>query len=235
MPRKVRLGVFLAACSTLGAQTWPCVSRKPPDRSFVDVAEGSGGQVILAAPDEIEKTVFLHIQRPSHTDTIFRSTANLFNETREFRFPVDSTVESLLVSVMLACKGEIAVLTGKGTEAAGEGFEIKGGRVLRIPRPDPGEWRLRLRGDGFYSIVVEGKSAIHFDGGAPSGNAGNGAYRLIGDEGETFLRLDGPPSADFRALYPRYRTAVEGVDAHGFPFQRLTRRMMTQPPAQPRP
>lgn len=235
MPRKVRLEVFFAVSLTLGAQTWPCVSRKAPDRSFADVAEASGGQVILAAPDEIEKTVFLHIQRPSHTDTIFRSTATLFNETREFRFPVDSTIENLLVSVMLACKGEIAVLTGKGTEAAGEGFEIKGGRVLRVLRPEPGEWRLRLRGDGFYSIVVEGKSAIHFDGGAPSGNAGQAAYRLTGDEGETLLRLDGPPGADFQAPYPRYRAAVEGTDAQGFPFQRLTRQMMTRPPAQPRP
>lgn len=235
MSRKVHVAILLAASSPLGAQTWPCVSRKAPDRSFVDVAEASGGQMILAAPDEIERTAFLHIQRPAHADTVFRSTGTLFNETREFRFPVDSTIESLLVSVMLACKGEIAILKAKGTDAEGEGSELKGGRVLRVSRPEPGEWRLRLRGDGFYSIVVEAKSAVHFDGGALDGRAQLIAYRLTGDEGQTLMRLEGPPATDFKAPYARYRLAVEGVDEQGLPFQRLMRQMVVRSPEQSQP
>ena len=215
--------------ATLSAADWPCVSRKSPDRSFVEVSEVSGGQVILATPEEIEKTTFLHIQRPSHSETVFRSTGTLFNETREFRFPVDSAIESLLVSVMLACKGEIAILTGEGTEPPAEtveGAELKGARIARILRPQPGEWALRLRGNLFYSIVVEAKSTLHYSPMPPTPDA---RYRLTGDEGQTLMRLETPPQPDFTAPYPRYRMAVTGVDDRGFPFQRLTRQMILSP------
>jgi hypothetical protein len=225
----------LAAAALTAADTWPCVSRKSPDKSFVDVSEVTGGQVILATPDEIEKTTFLHIQRPSHSDTVFRSTGMLFNETREFRFPVDSTIESLLVSVMVACKGEIAILTGQGTEPPVEtleGAELKGARIARIVRPQPGEWTLRIRGNNFYSIVVEAKSAIHYAEVPPTPDA---RYRLTGDEGETLLKLEGPPPGDLSVPYPRYRVAVEGTNEHNFPFQRLTRQMvLSQPATSPR-
>ncbi|MEP7363159.1 MAG: hypothetical protein ABI972_07885 [Acidobacteriota bacterium] len=226
--------ILLALVATLpAANDWPCVSRKSPDRSYVDIAETTGGQVILAAPGEIEKTTFLHIQRPSHSDTVYRSTGSLYNETREFRFPVDSTIESLLVSVMLACKGEIAIFTGQGTEPpaeATEGAQIKGGRIARILRPQPGEWTLHLRGNGFYSIVVEAKSTLHY---SPTPPTPETRYRLTGDEGQTLMSLEGPPPADLTAPYPRYRVAMEGADEQGFPFQRLTRQMLLSPPANP--
>ena len=226
-----RLALLSAfAFAAVAADSWPCVSRKSPDRSFVEISEVSGGQIILAAPGEIEKTLFLHIQRPAHPETVYRSTGTLFNETREFRFPVDSAIESLLVSVMLACKGEIAILAREETEPESEGSEWKGGRVARIVRPQPGEWSLRLRGNGFYSIVVEAKSALSYSPTAPTPGA---RYRLTGDEGQTLLRLEGPPPPDLVAPYPRYRIAVEGTDEQGFPFQRLTRQMVLSPPAAP--
>ena len=230
MPLRALL-LILWGCSALAA-AWPCVSRKSPDRSFVEISEVSGGQVILAAPGEIEKTTFLHIQRPAHPETVYRSTGTLFNETREFRIPVDSTVESLLISVMLACKGEIAILAGEQIEPESEGSEWKGGRVARVLRPQPGEWRLRLRGNGFYSIVVEAKSAIQYSTTPPTPDA---RYRLTGDEGQTLLHLEAPPTPDFTAPYPRYRIVVTGADEQGFPYQRLTRQMKLtpEPPKQP--
>jgi len=219
------------AAHSLPAQSWPCVSRKSPDRSFVDVAETTGGQVILATPDEIEKTTFLHIQRPSHPETIYRSTGGLFNETREFAFPIDSTVSSLLISVMLACKGDIAALQPNPEVAPTESASLKGAYIARFTNPTPGPWRLRLRGNGFYSIVVEAKSPIVFQEGTLAGPATGPRYRLTGDEGQTLRRLDAPPTGTIADPPPRYRLAVEGNDPQGLPFQRLKRHMDIAPPA----
>ena len=191
------LTMLAALCLTaarLPAQTWPCVSRKSPDRSFVDISEATGGQVILATPDEIEKTTFLHIQRPANPETIYRSTGELFNETREFAFPIDSTVSSLLISVMLACKGDIAPVQPNPELAPTESADLKGAYIARFANPTPGPWRLRLQGNGFYSIVVEAKSPIVFREGTLAGPAAEPRYRLTGDEGQTPRRLDAPPA-----------------------------------------
>ena len=104
-----------------------------------------------------------------HEHTIFRSTDTLSTGTREFTFPVDTTVDSLMVSVSLQCLQSIAVFRPTNTEVhagepdAKEENRYKSGLILILAKPAAGEWRLRIAGTGMFFAVVTAKSSISLD------------------------------------------------------------------------
>lgn len=100
-----------------------------------------------------------------HTDTIFRSTGTLSTGSREFSFPVDSTIESLMVSVTLQCLQSIAVHRPSNTEvhAAEPGVDdnrFRSGQILIVAKPEAGPWRVKIAGIGLFFVVAQAKSAI---------------------------------------------------------------------------
>ena len=105
----------------------------------------------------------------THEDAIFRSTGTLATGAQEFSFPVDSTVESLMVSVSLQCLQSITILRPSNTEVrAGdpdtrEENHFKSGLILILTKPAAGEWRMRIAGAGMYFAVVAAKSSISLD------------------------------------------------------------------------
>jgi hypothetical protein len=134
----------------------------------VRTAEATGGQVFLFDRSEAGRSMVLMQYTDKHDDTIFRSTGTLSTGSREFTFPVDSTVESLLVTVTLQCLQSITVLRPTNTEVhAGEpdvnDNRFRSGQVLILTRPQAGAWRVRIAGIGLFFVVAQAKSSISLD------------------------------------------------------------------------
>lgn len=139
------------------------------DPSYVKAAESTGGQVFLFDRSEAGRSLALVRYGPSHTATIFRSTDTLSTGTRDFEFPVDSTVESLMVSVSLQCLQSITVFRPTDTEVHGgepdvkEENRFKSGLILVLTKPAAGEWRVRIAGAGMFFAVMTAKSSVSLD------------------------------------------------------------------------
>jgi len=147
---------------------WPCVAGKTIDPSYVQVSEATGGQVFLFDRSEAGRSLVLVRNTSKHEDTIFRSTGTLSTGSREFSIPVDSTVESLMVSVSLQCLQSITVYRPGNTEVHGGEPDVdenrfKSGLILILAKPVAGPWRVRIAGIGMFFAVVTAKSSISVD------------------------------------------------------------------------
>ena len=145
---------------------WPCVSR--PDPSHIAVAEASGGQVFLLDPSEIGGSAPLMVAGQRHEETLFRAGGTTENGVLTFEVPVDSAVESLMVSVSLQCLQivEVARPSGALVQAADEGVayhQFQAVRLFTVPHPEPGAWLVRIAGRGVTSVVVQARGAIALD------------------------------------------------------------------------
>jgi hypothetical protein len=146
-------------------QGWPCVGT--PDPSYFRVAEASGGQVFLFDKSEIGSSAILAIAARRHEETLFRSAGSLVEGRHEFSFPVDSTIESMMVSVSLQCLQSVDVITPSGQvlqqTAASEFHAFRAGRIVTLAQPEPGAWRVRVAGRGMFFLVVQAKSELSLD------------------------------------------------------------------------
>jgi hypothetical protein len=138
------------------------------DPSYVRTAEATGGQVFLFDRSEAGRSMVLVRNASKHEDTIFRATGILSTGLQEFEFPVDSTVESLMVSVTLQCLQSITVLRSSNTEVhAGEpnvdDNRFRSGEILIVARPSAGTWRVKIAGIGLFFVVAQAKSSISLD------------------------------------------------------------------------
>lgn len=141
---------------------------KAVDPSYVRTAEATGGRVLLFDRSEAAGSMVLVRNASKHPDTIFRAMGTLSTGSRQFSFPVDSTVESLMVSVTLQCLQSITVLRPSNTEVhAGEPSvddnRFRSSRILIVGKPEAGPWRVRIAGTGLFFVVAEAKTAISLD------------------------------------------------------------------------
>jgi hypothetical protein len=102
-----------------------------------------------------------------HEEVVFRATGTQPTGYRDFQFPVDTTVDSLLLAVSLQCSQAVSIYRPSGTELRpGEpGVDdnvYRSGRIVTQYRPETGVWRVRLAGAGIFSVVVQARSPISF-------------------------------------------------------------------------
>ena len=147
---------------------WPCVAGKAVDPVYLRTAEATGGQVFLFDRSEAARAMMLVGVADKYDDTIFRSTGTLSTGLREFTVPVDSTVESLMLSVTLQCLQSITVYRPSNTEVrAGEpnvnDNQFRSGKILLLARPEAGAWRFKITGVGMFFVVAQAKSSISLD------------------------------------------------------------------------
>jgi hypothetical protein len=161
---------------------WPC--GKKIDPSYIEVAEGSGGQVLMLDPSESSKSmVLLEAQLKGIEETVFRAGGQM-SGVREYEFPVDSTIEVITFSVFVQCIESIAILLPDRSEfkpgqGGPEDHVFRSGRVFTLERPVPGNWKVRVSGKGFHSVLVFGKTdlaLIEFDFVKPGGRPGHEGY-----------------------------------------------------------
>jgi hypothetical protein len=162
--------VVLAAPILISAQQqapnarggWPCGARL--DTSYFQVAEGTGGHLVLLAREEIGDSATLLTAFGSHTQTIFRLAGAMTPGVHEFRVPIDPSVESVLFSISVQCLQVAHVLRPSGLVASGDdvtdlaGFRAQ--RMVIVKRPEPGVWTMRVSGSGVAGVVVQSRSAI---------------------------------------------------------------------------
>jgi len=199
---------------------WPCVAGRAIDPAYLKISESTGGQLFLFQKGEAAQSLAVMSAPHTHPATILRLVGNL-NGARDFEFPVDGSVESLLVLVSVQCRKEILVLRPSGSELtasnSAQSVDLAAGRILRVDLPEPGKWRVRLTGRGLFVLSVLAKTNIHLTG---VGFTVNGPP-TEGKEQITRLpnALFGSPQAIQLELYGQVsRLGMRLVDASGSPI-----------------
>jgi von Willebrand factor A domain-containing protein 7 len=167
----VSIGALLAANAFAQEQSsqtppgWPCVGGRAVDPTYVRMAESTGGQVFLFDRSEAGRSLVLMREGMKHAETIFRATGTLAPGYRDFQFPVDTAIESLLFSISLQCAQSVAIYRPSGAEldASAPGVDdnrYRAGRIVVMSRPEPGIWQVRIVGAGLFFVVTEARSDV---------------------------------------------------------------------------
>ncbi len=144
---------------------WPCAGGRAVDPTYVAIAEGTGGHLYMLGPSEAAQTGTLMAWNRKHKVTVFRAMGEMGEggAALEFSFPVDPSIESLVLTVSLQCPESVSILAPPGVEASGERVDFRAGRALRVVRPTPGPWRFRLAGRGVFFVTAEAVSELSLD------------------------------------------------------------------------
>lgn len=173
LERARKQALLIALAGTLCAQSsqqggrpgWPCVPGRPIDPSYLEISESTGGQLFLFQKGEVHHAALVMSANSTHPSTVLRAVGHL-SGSREFEFPVDSSMDSVLVLASMQCRHAIAVMRPNGAEMtasnSAENVELQGGRLLRVEAPEPGRWKVRLTGTGLYVLSVLAKTPITF-------------------------------------------------------------------------
>jgi hypothetical protein len=174
---------------------WPCGARL--DTSYFQIAEGSGGHMLLLAPEEIADSATLLTAFASHPQTIFRLAGSLRSGVHELRVPIDSSVESVLFSVSVQCLQVAHVVRPSGLVAVGGDVtdlsSFRAERMVIVKRPQPGIWTIRVSGSGVAGVVAQARSEIgiaqvQF---APAGSQTFKAVPTVGVENVVRIHVSG--------------------------------------------
>lgn len=174
---------------------WPCGARL--DTSYFQIAESSGGHLLLLAPEEIADSAALLIALGSHSQTVFRLAGSLNPGVHEFQVPIDSTIESAVFSISVQCLQVADVIPPSGgfanREAVTDLTNFRAERMVIVTRPERGVWTLRVSGSGIGGIVVQARSAIGIGRAefAPAQNAAFTAMPSPGVENTVRVRISG--------------------------------------------
>jgi len=162
---------ILAAAGLLRAQEgqggpkpgWPCIPGRAVDPAYLEISESTGGQLFLFQKSETAHMSVVMGASYSHPATVLRAIGNL-NGSRDFDFPVDSSITSLLVLASLQCHNSVQVTRPSGPELTAENsalsVDLQAGRILRVDQPEPGPWRIHLGGSGLFIVSVLAKSDV---------------------------------------------------------------------------
>jgi hypothetical protein len=255
MTRQILVLILAAGAWAQTGQTpkwqpaWPCTGRERSfDPVYAHTAEATGGQLFLLDPSEAGRSMTIYKYTSKHPVTVTRAAGKLEKQYEDIRVPVDSTIDSLLVSVTLQCMLRITLYGPNSTEIkpeelGGENNWFRAGRIATIPKPEPGVWTLRLEGAGPYFVFVQAHTSIglhvEFSPSPPKLGAeqtlkvslnaptADVHLRLIDGAGETVqpvvLTADEPGrfSGTVVPAAKEFRVLAEGTDERGFTFQRV--------------
>jgi hypothetical protein len=227
---------------------WPCAGKVDP--AYVTTAEATGGKVMLFHPTEVEGAALDSRASRAHDETVFRAAGQLAEESYEFMIPIDSTIESAYFVVSVQCLQAVTLMTPSGQElvtgtADVEYHRFEAVRLFVVPRPAPGMWKVTAAGRGFFSMIVTAKTDLSLDTVAfrergmaevtMSGSVRQAGFQFVAGNGAPIqaVQLNLEEESLERRKYrgqvvkPRadFRLAVSGLDANGFPFQRMESRL----------
>ena len=222
---------------------WPCVAGRAVDPNYLDISESSGGQVFLLQKNEIEHASLVWSASITHPVTVLRAVGHL-SGSRDFEFPIDSRIGTILVMASLQCRNAIMVTRPSGAELtasnSARSVDLQAGRILQVDLPEAGNWKVRLTGTGLFVLSVAAKTDIGIGGVSFSerdtrqtleahvgGEVSNIRFHLAGPGGELISDLGaaepieaGTYRIDMTPPTERFRIVVTGTDVMAHPFQR---------------
>jgi len=237
---------LLAGCGLWGQEgqqgpkpEWPCVAGRVVDPAYLETSESTGGQIFLFQKNEIAQAGPFLTADYTHPATVARAVGTL-SGAREFEFPVDSTIQSLLVMVSIQCRAAIGVFRPGGTEMTAanstQSVDLKAGRAVRIDNPEPGKWKLRLEGSGLFVAAVRAQSPVRLAsveltaGDATihvAGELANPEFQLVDAAGDLAPGAEAAEDAgsehriSVKPSVERFRVRMTGTDASGWPVERV--------------
>lgn len=145
---------------------WPC-DRKI-DKTYIEITEGSGGQLHMLQPSELSgMSILLESRMKGNEEAIFRASGEM-SEPKKVEIPVDRTIESMTLSAFVQCMGKISIYKPDGSEVLqGTGgmkdHRFISGRILVAAAPEPGIWKIEIEGKGYFSVTAEAKTDLAMD------------------------------------------------------------------------
>src|SRR5579871_4677172 len=88
---------------------WPCVAGRAVDPAYLEISESTGGQIFLLQKSEIGRAGLFLTGDLTHPATIVRA-VGMLSGTREFQFPIDSSVKSVLLLASIQCRTAIGIM-----------------------------------------------------------------------------------------------------------------------------
>ena len=167
------LVVFLTASADAqtrqqsGNPGWPCAGNV--DHSYAQIAEATGGSVLMFHPSEVGGSAAEMIASDRHRQTLLRAAGQVADGLYEYDVPVDSTIESVYLLVSMQCLQVATVVTpsGETLDVAAPGVEYHHFESLRlfvIAKPTPGLWKVTMGGRGMVSLTVKAETDLAFGG-----------------------------------------------------------------------
>jgi hypothetical protein len=146
---------------------WPCVAGRAVDPSYIETSESSGGQLFLFQKNEVGHASLFMSASFTHPATVLRAVGSL-SGSRDFEFPVDSRMESMLVMASLQCRSAIQVSRPGGAEVtvanSARNVDLQAGRIVQVDSPESGKWKVRLTGTGLFVLSVVAKTDLKLAG-----------------------------------------------------------------------
>jgi hypothetical protein len=141
---------------------WPCTGKEHSfDPAYARVAEATGGHLFLFDKSEVNGFSVLAVGDMNHKQTIVRASGKTDSYV-DIPFYVDSSIQSLFVIASLQCMQTIYLYdpqrasVGPANPGVSETW-FQAGRIATVPKPQSGQWILRLLGTGYYSVAIQGK------------------------------------------------------------------------------
>jgi hypothetical protein len=241
--------ILLSIGIPLSAQTidYACIPRFRADPGVIRISEASGGQVLLLSPGEIANPAVAQAQANFSDPMILRASGTLTGRVHEFTTPVDSTVRAVQFTVFAECVKSVTITAPSGAEA--EGVRFSTGRIVMLDSPEPGIWKVKLAGTGYFSVIAQVKSPLSMTlvgfelAGVGqdqkivarlSGPIASARFELLSREGATLetlslARSDNRFEGSFTAPAQPFRIAVEGQDSAGAAFRRVQSVLFSAP------
>lgn len=134
------------------------------DPSFVQVANGTGGQAFFLQRNEAAKTfALIQPQLGVLPVTILTASGSLGAASQTFNVPIDGTVGTAIFVVSADFPQTMNIIdpSGNMVQATSPGVNftnLSTGEVVTIASPVPGAWQLQLAGSGNFSVAVQGST-----------------------------------------------------------------------------
>lgn len=134
------------------------------------VTQNTGGQHLLSENTEQAAEDFFKVVEPSASgslEPVLLANGLLPAGTKTFSFPVDNTLDTLLVSVNFAVPGSVTLLRPAGSPVANADPDatitnLTSGQIINVANPAVGGWRLQVNStEGTeYAVNISGKTDL---------------------------------------------------------------------------
>lgn len=188
-------------------------SCSPYDAAYFDTANQTGGQVFLLNRGQTAGVSQLAnlLARSSSAD-ILSVAGSLTGGVTTHEFPMDSQTTNITVSVTSTASIGVSIVRPNGSAVSSSDAgvtlipanSVTTAVIYSIENPSPGPWRVLLTGQGDYSVLVNGESALALDefrfvrrGGRP-GHEGYypiDGYPVTGVTQNVIAKLSGNPQS----------------------------------------